>query len=120
MKASSRSAVCSISALLDERVVGVEAAHVQWHSHRGPCWLENGVALCTLHHKALDLGPIGMSEDHLSRVSSRLSGGGAVEQTLLRYQGQPLRLPQAGLASIHEKHSHRHLENVFKQPVRAA
>jgi putative restriction endonuclease len=28
-----RCAVCSFSALLDNRGVGVEAAHVQWHSH---------------------------------------------------------------------------------------
>ena len=82
--------------------------------------LENGVALCTLHHKALDLGLIGLSEDHRVRVSSRLAGSEAVEQMLLRYHDVPLRHPQAGLARVHERHTRWHFENVFKQPARAA
>lgn len=50
----------------DMRPVGLDAAHVQWWTHKGPDSLDNGVTLCALHHRLLDRGMIGFDPD--SRV----------------------------------------------------
>ena len=34
----------------------LEAAHIKWHSHRGPDTSENGLSLCVLHHELFDWG----------------------------------------------------------------
>ena len=75
----------------------MEAAHVRWHCYDGPDELANGLALCSLHHKALDRGALGLTEDGRVQISSDLHGSEMVELLLLRYTGQPLRLPQPGL-----------------------
>jgi putative restriction endonuclease len=46
--------------------VGVEAAHVRWFAFDGPDSLDNGLALCVLHHKLFDLGVMGL--DHQLRI----------------------------------------------------
>src|SRR4051812_33870313 len=50
--------------------VGLEAAHVRWFALDGPDSLDNGLALCMLHHKLFDRGMLGLSDD-LSIVVSR-------------------------------------------------
>lgn len=40
---------------LGHQLVGVDAAHIQWHQAGGPDTEENGIALCSLHHKCLTL-----------------------------------------------------------------
>lgn len=39
--------------------MGLEAAHVQWHSQNGSDDVSNGLALCSLHHTLFDLGVLG-------------------------------------------------------------
>jgi len=46
-----RCAVCGYDALLGTTDLGIEAAHIHWHSRGGPDTEENGVALCANHHK---------------------------------------------------------------------
>ena len=38
--------------------IGVEAAHVRWFAYDGPGAVDNGLALCALHHKLFDLGAL--------------------------------------------------------------
>jgi putative restriction endonuclease len=62
--------------------IGVEAAHVRWFALDGPDDLDNGLALCALHHKLFDRGVLGL-DDHLAvivsqRFSARTSSGRAV------------------------------------------
>ena len=40
--------------------VGLEAAHIRWWAADGPDEVDNAVALCSLHHKLLDRGAIGL------------------------------------------------------------
>jgi putative restriction endonuclease len=47
---------------------GVEAAHVRWFAFDGPDALDNGLALCALHHKLFDLGALGL-DSSISRMS---------------------------------------------------
>lgn len=50
--------------------VGLDAAHVQWFTREGPDTLDNGMALCVLHHKLFDRGMLGL-DDGLSVIVSR-------------------------------------------------
>ena len=55
-------AFCGFHALLNRVATGVNAAHVHWHSLRGPDDVENGIALCKLHHWAFDKGILGIDD----------------------------------------------------------
>ncbi len=59
-------AFCGFHALLNRQATGVDAAHVHWHSLHGPDDVENGIALCKLHHWAFDKGILGIDdEEHI-------------------------------------------------------
>lgn len=54
-------AMCGYDGQMGAMSVGLEAAHVKWFAHGGPDDLDNGLALCELHHALFDLGTIGLS-----------------------------------------------------------
>lgn len=114
-----RCAVCGLDAHLDGMSVGLEAAHVHWHCHAGPDAVENGLSLCPLHHKALDMGLIGLTSDNEVAVSSRLHGGEAVEAQLGRFHGRALVGPFHGQAAIAASFASWHRREVFKEPSRS-
>lgn len=114
-----RCAVCGLDAHLDGMSVGLEAAHVHWHCHAGPDAVENGLSLCALHHKALDMGLIGLSSANDVAVSSRLHGGEAVEAQLGRFHGRALVGPFHGHAPIAASFASWHRREVFKEPARS-
>lgn len=70
-----RCAVCGFDVRLGAVPIGLEAAHIKWHQANGPDIVQNGLCLCTLHHKAFDLGAVTISEDHEVLLSADLSGG---------------------------------------------
>jgi putative restriction endonuclease len=59
-----RCAMCGFDGALGRNPVGIEAAHLRWHSHNGPDEVANGLALCALHHVLLDLGVLGLGAAH--------------------------------------------------------
>ena len=61
--------VCGFSLRLVDGLIGVDAAHIQWHSHGGPDEVPNGLALCALH-RLLDHGAITVVEDLRVRVAA--------------------------------------------------
>ena len=52
--------MCKYDIRFGDRLLGLEAAHIRWHSHDGRDVVSNGLALCSVHHKALDLGAMGL------------------------------------------------------------
>ena len=56
-------AFCGFHAVLNGVATGVDAAHVHWHSLHGPDDVENGIALCKLHHWAFDKGILGIDDE---------------------------------------------------------
>lgn len=114
-----RCAVCGYDGRLDGDGFAPEAAHVRWHSEGGPDTLDNGVALCALHHRAFDRGALGLSEDHRILVSQSVHGGPSVDEWLVRYHAQPLGGPQPGLAPPALAHVRWHAREVFRSPARA-
>jgi putative restriction endonuclease len=55
-------AFCGFHGLLNGQATGIDAGHVHWRAHRGPDIVENGIALCKLHHWAFDKGILGIDE----------------------------------------------------------
>ncbi|MFE7561198.1 phosphorothioated DNA-binding restriction endonuclease [Kitasatospora sp. NPDC057500] len=62
-------AFCGYDGRLGRHTVGVEAAHIRWHSQGGPDVLANAFALCSLHHALFDFGVLGVTEDRTVRIS---------------------------------------------------
>lgn len=83
-----RCALCGYHLQLDQQIVGLEAAHIQWHAFDGPDTVDNGLALCSLHHKLFDYGAFGLS-DELSVVVSRKLNGSSIDD-IAKYQGAEL------------------------------
>ena len=93
-----RCAICDFDIRLDDDLLGLEAAHIKWHAANGPDSVPNGLALCRLHHHALDRGAIGLAPSG-SRgfgllVSRELSGTSEAYRQLVDARGRPLRPPQ--------------------------
>ena len=67
-------AMCGFDGELSSSSVGLEAAHVKWFSQGGPDDLDNGLALCELHHALFDLGVLGISQSHRIQVADAFVG----------------------------------------------
>jgi len=66
-------AFCGFHAVLNGVATGIDAAHVHWHSLHGPDNVENGIALCKLHHWAFDKGILGINDEARICIASVFS-----------------------------------------------
>ena len=85
----SRCALCELDVRVDGQPIGLEAAHIKWHSARGPAKVENGMALCVLHHKFFDSGLFTVLSD-LTVLVGGLAVGDSVGESLNKYGGSIL------------------------------
>lgn len=60
----------------------LEAAHIKWHTAGGEDEVRNGLALCSLHHKAFDLGVFTIGTDGKLSVSSSSDGNEVFHQLI--------------------------------------
>ena len=86
-----RCAVCGFDVQVDNAPIGIEAAHIRWHSANGPASVRNGIALCVLHHKFFDFGLFTLLSDLTVQVGGSAEGND-VERSLNQYAGSPLRV----------------------------
>lgn len=86
-------AICGFNLRHDNTPVGIEAAHIKWKQYGGPCEVNNGLALCSLHHKAFDMGSIGLDEEMRVLVSEGVNGNGMVQMLLRDFAGKKLMEP---------------------------
>lgn len=115
-----RCAVCGFDGRLGIADVALDAAHVMWRAAGGPDREENGLALCVLHHRLFDRGALGIGAERRILVSQHVHGGDAVAQTVIRFAGMPLRLPQPGARAVAERYIQWHYHEVFWPPEREA
>lgn len=113
-----RCAVCAFDARLGDSLVGLEAAHIQWHQAGGPPRVSNGIAMCSLHHKLFDRGAFTLTEDHRLMVSEDVSGSEATEAWVTRFHGQPLRTPSSPAQRPARVFIEWHHREVFRAPAR--
>ena len=112
-------AFCGFDGALGRISVGLDAAHVKWWALKGPDSVENGVCLCSLHHKLFDKGVLGVTEDWRITVSSNFVGRSNAARThVLSLSGQPANPPQALYSSPKAEYIARHQQEVFKHPAR--
>lgn len=113
-----RCAVCGYDGRLDAVFVGLEAAHVRWHKAHGPDDVENGLALCSIHHKLFDVGAFSLSPDHRVLVADSFLGGQDAAHWMLRHHSQRLMGPRADKPRVAEVHRAWHWDQVFRKPER--
>jgi putative restriction endonuclease len=105
-------AFCGYDGQLGGAPVGLDAAHVRWWSFGGPDDLDNGLALCALHHKLFDRGVLGLDGSTLlvsARFTARTSAGRAVYDL----HGRPLQ-PRPGTVLPASEHVRWHASEVFQ------
>ncbi len=113
-----RCAVCGYHVRLGNALIGLDAAHIRWHQAGGPCTLENGLALCALHHKLFDRGAFTVASSDRILVSQEVHGFEGLEDLLLRFHGRPPRRPQGSSNRPAERHLGWHRNQVFRGPGR--
>jgi putative restriction endonuclease len=113
-----RCAICGYDGRLANMPLGLEAAHIKWYAWHGPDQVENGIALCSFHHVALDAGALGFSDDLRILVSCDVSGQTLVDEFLYRFEGKQLRSPQASYPPPAPAYVAWHRKEVFRAPAR--
>ena len=92
-----RCSFCGYSGSLRGAPVGIDAAHVQMRSHRGPDRIDNGLALCVLHHRLFDRGALGLDEDLRILVSQHMTlREPEAPVSVMVLAGESMRPPQPG------------------------
>ncbi|HHY0606754.1 TPA: phosphorothioated DNA-binding restriction endonuclease [Vibrio parahaemolyticus] len=109
-----RCAVCGFDLALDAAPVGIEAAHIKWKQYSGPCEVSNGIALCSIHHKALDRGVITFNSELKVMVSPGVTGGAIVERLIWEYDSKSIALPRDRVNYPKDNMIEWHVREVFK------
>ena len=112
-----RCAICEFDLRMNDELIGLEAAHIQWHSHRGPDVASNGLALCLLHHKALDRGALGLEAKRNGfrvLVSSQVRWKSPAASQSVDFAGKPIRPPRDKRDRPHPIRVQWHTKQVFR------
>lgn len=108
-------AFCGYDGLIGASPVALEAAHVRWWAYDGPDDVDNGLCLCSLHHKLFDKGILGIGDSHRIMVSQHFVGrSAAAHDHVTALAGRPLIGPQPGVRPVAEAHRTWHTSEVFK------
>lgn len=115
---SYRCAVCGFDARVGHTLIGLDAAHVKWRQAGGPDAVENGLALCAVHHRLLDRGAWTLTPEGRMQVAEEAHGGETFERWVLAYHGRPVAAPVAAHQRVAEPHLTWHYAEVFRRPAR--
>lgn len=110
----SQCAICGFNLRLDGALVGLEAAHIRWKQYGGPCEVNNGLALCSVHHAAFDKGAIGIDEHLTIHISGGVNRSPVVDQLFWNRHGQKLFLPKDKTFWPADRFIEWHQTQVFK------
>ncbi|MEI5527083.1 HNH endonuclease [Streptomyces brasiliscabiei] len=116
-----RCAFCGYDGRIGTVPVGLEAAHVHWWALGGPDDVDNGLCLCSLHHRLFDKGVLGVDGDHRVLVSQRFVGHSpAAREQVVALAGRALTGPRPGVSPVAAHHLDWHLDQVFHGSPRPA
>ncbi|MCF4139547.1 HNH endonuclease [Streptomyces sp. Tue 6430] len=114
-------AFCGYDGRIGAVPVGLEAAHVRWWAFDGPDDVDNGLCLCSLHHKLFDKGVLGIGDSHRILVSQSFVGHSpAAREHVIALAGHPLIGPQPGARPVAAVHRSWHTSQVFHGSPRPA
>ena len=112
-------AFCGYDGQLAGASAGIDAAHVRWFTFDGPDDLDNGLALCALHHKLFDLGVLGLDLKLKVLVSAVFTARTSAGRAVYELHGRLL-TPRPGTITPSAEHITWHTREVFKgQPLAA-
>ena len=114
----SRCCVCGYDLRLGDRLAGLEAAHITWHTHGGPDDVPNGLSLCVLHHKAFDLGAFTVRDGGRTIACSQQLSGSTNVDWLIGFHGKRLRKPQSSEYRPMRSYLDWHRDAIFRTPER--
>ena len=107
--------MCDWDGRLDNVTVGLDAAHVRWWAAGGADTIQNGMCLCSLHHKLFDLGVLGITPDYRVTVSPFFVGrGDAVGRSVIDLSGTPVLRPPENSHTVALENVEWHLNEVFR------
>lgn len=110
-------AVCGFDLRLGNNPICLEAAHIKWHQAGGPNTEQNGLALCSMHHKMFDRGAFTITHDMSIKVSEYVAGNYGLEEWLIRFSGQKLQLPRSSNYFPDVNFLQWHFKEVFRDYV---
>lgn len=94
---------------------------MRWWAFDGPDTVDNGLCLCSLHHKLFDKGVLGIGDGHRILVSQRFIGhSSAAHDHVTALAGRPLLGPQPGIRPVAAAHRAWHTGQVFHGTPRPA
>ena len=111
-------AVCGFNVRVGDSLVALEAAHIKWHQAGGPDNEQNGIALCSLHHKLFDRGAFTLSDTMKLRVSETAHGTNGFNEWLMAYHDKTIRPPQRPSYYPEPTFIAWHVNEVFKGNAR--
>lgn len=109
--------VCGFNLRLNDKLVGLEGAHIKWHEYNGSDEVDNGFSMCSLHHTLFDRGVFTLDKESLMWVFSTSVDGSSLDLQKNYHQKQAPK-------PIYEFHRPRkeylewHEKNVFKPSKR--
>lgn len=110
-------AVCGFSAQSNGRYLALEAAHIKWHALGGADSIDNGIALCSLHHRLFDFGAFGIHEGMIV-YSENIVGNQAFDIHCKSFHGKKITIPTNYSHQPLEENIKWHSTEVFKYPAR--
>lgn len=113
-----RCAVRDFDVRIGAKTLCIEAAHIKWHSAGGPDKVDNGIVLCTLHHKLFDLGAFTLDEERQFLVSEKVVGTDGYHLWLRRFHGNQISRPVRGVYEPSVDYIAWNHNEVFKGPRR--
>ena len=109
-------AICKYDIKMNGAAIALEAAHIQMHSAGGPDDVNNGLALCVIHHKLFDLGALTVDKDMKVRVSERVVGDWG-RRLNDEFHERPITLPRSETMVPSPQYIHWHNQQIFKGVV---
>ncbi|MCW2918979.1 MAG: hypothetical protein JWN52_7047 [Actinomycetia bacterium] len=114
-----RCAFCGYEGWIGSSVVGLEAARLRWWAFDGNDELSNCLCLCTLHHRLLDKGVLGLTMSRVITVSRHFVGNtDAARAVVTSLIGRLAEKPQDGFPSPDRRNVEWHTRQVFRGPAR--
>ena len=111
-------AICGFDVQLRHQPVALEASHIKWRQAEGPDTEDNGLALCSLHHKLFDRGAFALSDQLEIMVSDEAHGSVGFDEWLMKFHGEKINFPQRQSYYPHESFIDWHIREVFQGDYR--
>jgi len=114
-----RCAFCAFEGWIGDGVVGLEAARLRWWAFDGQDDLANCLCLCSLHHRLLDKGALGLTSSGVIMVSRHFVGTtNAAKDQVIALIGRTALTPLGGFPPPDRRNIDWHAKQVFRGPAR--